>query len=141
MRVYTVIFEADTRGGPRFDLLLVATILASVLVVILDSVQSITARCGPLFDVLEWGFTFLFTVEGDITPKTDLGRFIASCMMLMGWDILADPTGIVTAEMTVRRIAPPVAARKCRGCLTEGHDADARYCKRCGKLLAVENPG
>jgi voltage-gated potassium channel len=63
LRAYTIIFEADTRAGRLFDLLLLVTILASVVVVILDSVQSITARHGKLFDVLEWGFTLLFTVE------------------------------------------------------------------------------
>ena len=259
---YTVIFEADTRAGRVFDLALIAAILASVLVVILDSVGPITARYGTLFDVLEWGFTLLFTVEyvlrlacvrhplryatsffgivdllavlptyltyfvpevhalidvrmlrllrifrilklgayvsefgylgaammasrrkiivfigfvlitvtilgtlmyvvegpengftsipiaiywgittmttvgfGDITPKTDLGRLIASCMMLMGWGILAVPTGIVTAEMAMRRAWQPVTTRTCPDCLTEGHDATARFCKHCGKPL------
>lgn len=262
LRVYTIIFESDTRAGRGFDLLLIAAILTSVAVVVLDSVHSITARYGTLFDVLEWGFTLLFTVEyvlrlacvrhplryatsffgivdllavlptylaffvpevhalidvrmlrllrifrilklgayvsefgylgaalmasrrkiivfigfvlvtvtvlgtvmyvvegprngftsipvsiywgittmttvgfGDITPKTDLGRFIASLMMLMGWGILAVPTGIVTAEMTARRIARRGTTRSCPDCLTEGHDADARFCKHCGKPL------
>jgi voltage-gated potassium channel len=63
LRVYTIIFEADTRAGRLFDLLLIATILASVVVVILDSVHSITVRYGTLFDVLEWTFTLLFTAE------------------------------------------------------------------------------
>jgi voltage-gated potassium channel len=262
LAAYTIIFEADTRAGRLFDLALIATILASVLVVILDSVGPITARYGTLFDVLEWGFTLLFTVEyvlrlacvrhplryatsffgivdllavlptylaffvpeihalidvrmlrllrifrilklgayvsefgflgaammasrrkiivfigfvlitvtilgtlmyvvegpengftsipiaiywgittmttvgfGDITPKTDLGRLIASCMMLMGWGILAVPTGIVTAEMTIRRAGHAVTTRTCPDCMTEGHDATARFCKHCGKPL------
>jgi voltage-gated potassium channel len=56
-------------------------------------------------------------------------------MMLMGWGILAVPTGIVTAEMTARRFARPVTTRTCPDCLTEGHDADAQFCKHCGKSL------
>jgi hypothetical protein len=63
LRTYSIIFESETRAGRLFDLVLIATILASVVVVILDSVQSIAARNGMLFDVLEWGFTLLFTVE------------------------------------------------------------------------------
>ena len=63
MRIYTIIFESDTDAGRRFDVLLILTIIASVVVVILDSVQSITADYDTLFDVLEWGFTLLFTVE------------------------------------------------------------------------------
>jgi voltage-gated potassium channel len=63
LRIYTIIFESDTDAGRLFDLLLILAILASVVVVILDSVQSITAEYDTLFNVLEWGFTLLFTVE------------------------------------------------------------------------------
>ncbi len=83
-----------------------------------------------------WGITTMTTVGfGDITPKTDLGRFIASCMMLLGWGVLAVPTGIVTAEMTARRIAQTITTRRCDACLVEGHDDDAQFCKHCGKPL------
>ena len=228
-RLFTVIFEADTRAGLFFDLALIAVIVASVLVVILDSVQSIREQWRPLFNAFEWTFTILFTLEylarlacvnkpmryalsfygvidllallptylvafapelaylidvrvlrllrvfrifklsrysveyralvsavaasrrkitvfvgfvmlvvlvmgtlmyvvegpvhgftsipvaiywaistmatvgfGDLVPKTDLGRAIASVMMLLGWGVLAVPTGIVTAEMARR---------------------------------------
>ena len=62
-RAFAVIFESDSRAGRLFDLVLIAAILASVLIVILDSVQSISARREKLFDAIEWGFTLLFTVE------------------------------------------------------------------------------
>jgi voltage-gated potassium channel len=62
-RAYTVIFEADTRAGRAFDLVLVACILVSVAVVMLDSVEAVNRRWGDLFEVLEWTFTLLFTVE------------------------------------------------------------------------------
>jgi voltage-gated potassium channel len=228
-RLFGVIFEADTRAGLLFDLALIAVIVTSVLVVILDSVQSIRDQWRPLFNAFEWGFTILFTLEyiarlacvnkpmryalsfygvidllallptylvafapelaylidvrvlrllrvfrifklsrysveyralvtavaasrrkitvfvgfvmlvvlvmgtlmyvvegpvhgftsipvaiywaistmatvgfGDLVPKTDLGRAIASVMMLLGWGVLAVPTGIVTAEMARR---------------------------------------
>jgi len=228
-QLFTVIFEADTRAGLLFDLALIAVIVASVLVVILDSVQSIREQWRPVFNTLEWAFTILFTLEyiarlacvnkplryalsfygvidllallptflvalapelaylidvrvlrllrvfrifklsrysveyralvsavaasrrkitvfvgfvmlvvlvmgtlmyvvegpqhgftsipvaiywaistmatvgfGDLVPKTDLGRAIASVMMLLGWGVLAVPTGIVTAEMARR---------------------------------------
>ncbi|QFZ82573.1 ion transporter [Variovorax paradoxus] len=239
-RLFTVIFEADTPAGLWFDLALIAVIVTSVLVVILDSVQSIRDQWRPLFNALEWVFTILFTLEyiarlccvnkplryalsfygvidllallptflvafapelaylidvrilrllrvfrifklsrysveyrtlvsavassrrkitvfvgfvmlvvlvmgtlmyvvegpthgftsipvaiywaistmatvgfGDLVPKTDLGRAIASVMMLVGWGVLAVPTGIVTAEMTRRGVdddlAQPIA--------------------------------
>jgi voltage-gated potassium channel len=72
---------------------------------------------------------------GDITPKTDLGRFIASMMMLLGWGTLAVPTGIVTAEMSAARFAQIPTTRTCHECLTEGHAADAVFCMHCGARL------
>lgn len=262
LRLYTVIFEADTRAGRWFDLWLIVIILASVLVVVLDSVQTLGARFRTEFGVLEWIFTIAFTLEyvarlvcvrnparyilsfyglidlaallptyialfvpevhalvdvrvlrllrvfrvfkltayvaefqslrralnasrrkifvflsvvlmivlimgtmmyvvegpangfvniptsvywaittmttvgfGDITPKTDLGRLIASAMMLLGWGTLAVPTGIVTAEMTSQRIRTLPTTRTCHECLTEGHLAEANYCLHCGAKL------
>ena len=84
-----------------------------------------------------WAVTTMTTVGfGDITPKTDLGRLIASMMMLLGWGVLAVPTGIVTAEMAVQgRARRPPTTRTCHHCLTEGHLPDARYCFRCGTTL------
>jgi voltage-gated potassium channel len=60
-------------------------------------------------------------------------------MMLMGWGILAVPTGIVTAEMTARRIVQPGAVPACPVCKARGHDADARFCKHCGAPLRAES--
>ncbi len=262
LRLYTIIFEADTKAGRRFDLALIAAVLASVVVVVLDSVASISARYGDLFNALEIGFTALFTLEyvarlacvhrplryarsffgvidlvavlptylalllpglnslldvrilrllrifrifklgayvseysalglalaasrrkitvflffvmivvlvmgtlmylvegpgngftsipisiywaittmttvgfGDLTPKTDLGRLIASLQMLLGWGILAVPTGIVSAEFTAQRVRLPPTTRTCHECLSEGHDANAVFCKDCGARL------
>lgn len=262
LRAYTIIFEAETRAGRLFDIALIWVILASVAVVMLDSVEPIRARWGRLFDVLEWIFTALFTVEylirlacvrrpmryarsffgvidllaiaptyvafffpalqalidvrvlrllrvfrvlklveyvyeygalvralwstrrkvlvflsvvllvvlvmgtlmyviegpgngftsvpisvywaittmttvgfGDITPRTDLGRLIASLMMLIGWGTLAVPTGIVSAEFTAQRLRPPPTTRTCPECLSEGHLANARFCRDCGVKL------
>ncbi|HSQ71901.1 MAG TPA: ion transporter [Rubrivivax sp.] len=263
LRVYTVIFEADTRAGRLFDLTLIACILASVAVVVLDSMTAVNARHGRWLAVLEWGFTLTFTVEylarllcvrqpwryarsffgvidllailpsylamlvpelsalidvrvlrllrifrilkmgeyvaefgalaqalaasrrkilvflafvllvvlvmgtlmyvvegpangytsipvgvywaittmttvgfGDITPKTDLGRVIASLMMLLGWGTLAVPTGIVGAEYTSQRLRP-TTTRTCQECLSEGHLPSARFCCDCGARLAT----
>jgi voltage-gated potassium channel len=63
LRVYTIIFEADTRAGRSFDLGLLGMIMASVTVVMLDSMDAVSSRWGGLFNVLEWFFTFTFSVE------------------------------------------------------------------------------
>ncbi|MCM2328992.1 MAG: ion transporter [Lysobacter sp.] len=262
LRFYTVIFESDTPAGLLFDKLLIVAILASVAVVLADSVGTLHAKYQAQFHALEWGFTLLFTVEyvarlscvrhplryatsffgivdllsilptyvavlfpeaqalidvrilrllrmfrvlkltayvweyqamgralvasrrkilvflsavmmivvimgtvmyvvegpengftsiptaiywaittmttvgfGDITPKTDIGRLVASFMMLVGWGTLAVPTGIVTAEMTARRMLDTPASRACGACGAAGHLPEAAYCLHCGAAL------
>jgi voltage-gated potassium channel len=63
LRLYTIIFEADTRAGRLFDQWLIAVILASVVVVVLDSVQNVGQDHRVLFNGLEWIFTVAFTLE------------------------------------------------------------------------------
>jgi len=102
-----------------------------------------------------WAISTMTTVGfGDIAPKTDLGRLIASMMMLVGWGILAVPTGIVTAEIARQRnvlaeAMPAVAAAlgsdtpkpdgpaagPCPRCAATGHADDAAFCRRCGARL------
>jgi voltage-gated potassium channel len=262
LRMYIVIFEADTRAGRLFDLLLIALIIASVAVVVLDSIAGVHEKYAALFTPLEWAFTLAFSAEyiarlvcvrhplryarsafgiidllavlptylavlvpglhalldvrvlrllrlfrilklaayvaefgalggalvasrrkilvfiafvmlvvlvmgtlmyvvegpangftsiplsvywaittmttvgfGDITPKTDLGRIIASLMMLLGWGTLAVPTGIVSAEFTARRLVREPTTRTCHECLSEGHLPSARFCRDCGAEL------
>ena len=267
-RWFIVIFEAETPAGRRFDLWLLAVIVASVVIVMVDSVPSLGARNETLFNVLEWTFTLIFTAEyiarllivehplryarsffgiidllavlptylafffpelhalidvrvlrllrifrilklgayiseyrylstalydsrrkilvflaavlmlqvtlstlmyvvegpangftsiplsiywgittmttvgfGDIVPRTDVGRGIASVMMLLGWGILAVPTGIVTAEMTAGRSARAAArTRRCAACGNDFHTPDARYCHACGRPLSGSGP-
>ena len=83
-----------------------------------------------------WAITTMTTVGfGDITPKTDLGRIVASLMMLLGWGTLAVPTGIVSAEFTAQRMGRPLTTRTCPDCLSEGHPPNARFCCDCGAPL------
>ncbi len=263
-RLHEVIFESETPAGRRFDKWIVAAILVSVTVVVIESVPTFRLRLGGTLKGIEWFFTLLFTVEylarlaavrnqlryafsffgivdllsvlptwlaiffpeahalidvrilrllrifrifkladylveyqllaealaasrrkilvflsavimvvlvmgtllyvvegpangfvdiptsvywavttittvgfGDITPRTDVGRFIASCCMLIGWGTLAVPTGIFTAEITARRhLRPLVAPRTCEACGTAGYGPEARYCQMCGTALA-----
>jgi voltage-gated potassium channel len=116
--------------------------LATVLMIVLVSGTLVYLVEGPQNGYTSipisvyWAITTVTTVGfGDIAPKTDIGRFIASLMMLLGWGILAVPTGIVTAEMTMRRWAADRAARHCAACGSTGHELSARYCKDCGQGL------
>ncbi len=83
-----------------------------------------------------WAIVTLTTVGyGDITPATALGQFLAAVVMIMGYSIIAVPTGIVTAEMT--RMDGPDApnTRACPNCGVEGHRTDAVHCHACGETL------
>ncbi len=258
--LYTIIFEAETPAGKWFDIILIASILASVVAVMLDSVSSINSLHGALLNAAEWFFTIVFTVEyvlrlicvrrpllyvfsffgivdllaivpsyvsffipgtqyllvvrilrilrifrvlklvqymgeavlllralrasgkkitvflftvitlviilgslmyliegaqngftsiprsiywaivtlttvgyGDISPQTNLGQMLAAFIMILGYSIIAVPTGIVTAELS--QVSGRKALRSCRECHADGHDSDAVYCKFCGAEL------
>lgn len=87
-----------------------------------------------------WAVVTITTVGyGDVAPMTPFGRFLASAVMLLGYSIIAVPTGILTAEFgaAVQRQQADVVelSRFCPGCEHRQHDADARHCKRCGAEL------
>jgi voltage-gated potassium channel len=260
-RLHEVIYETDTRAGRLFDASLIATIVASVILVMLDSVSWLSEAYGSAFYAAEWFFTIFFTIEyalrlvcvarparyatsffgivdlmaiiptyldllipgsrfllvirvvrvlrifrtfklfeymnegmyivqamkasrkkisvflltvltlvvilgslmyliegggggftsipksiywaivtmttvgyGDVAPKTTLGMGLASVVMILGYSILAVPTGIVTVEM-VHASAARKSAQSCPACCGEDHDIDAVFCKHCGNKL------
>lgn len=260
-KIHEIIFEADTRAGKLFDEVLIACIIGSVFVVMLDSVDSLNEDYGQLFYVLEWIFTILFSIEyvlrlisvgrpikyatsffgvvdlltviptyldlllpgtrfllvirilrvlrifrvlklakyvgeanllikalsassrkitiflftvitivtvlgsmmyiiegpqngytsipisiywaivtlttvgyGDISPHTPLGQMLSVVVMVMGYSIIAVPTGIVTVELS-QAFKQGFPTLSCRQCSAEGHDDDAKHCKFCGTEL------
>lgn len=82
-----------------------------------------------------WAIVTLTTVGyGDITPQTVVGQFLSSLVMILGYAIIAVPTGIVTAELTKKNTdAHPQTI--CNTCGSTSHDIDAIYCKHCGERL------
>jgi voltage-gated potassium channel len=85
-----------------------------------------------------WTIVTLTTVGyGDISPITPLGQAIASLVMIMGYGIIAVPTGIVSAEFanTNRKKALAQRINPCSSCGTEGHESNAKYCFHCGTEL------
>lgn len=261
-RLHNVIYESETAAGKAFDIALLGCILTSIIVVMLDSVHSLHAKYGSIFQIMEWVFTFLFTIEyilrlscirhpykyvisafgiidllaiipsylsvifigaqsllvlralrllrifrifrlvhfvsemrflsvaiinslrkisifilfvltcvvilgsiiylveddnagftsipqsvywaivtittvgyGDVAPATPLGKLIASFIMLLGYGIIAVPTGIVTTEMAIAVKKNRQSNSACPACGREGHDQDAKFCKYCGNKL------
>lgn len=260
-QIHTIIFEADTRSGRRFDIALMVFIALSILLVNLESVPSINTRYGDFLYIMEWILTIFFTIEylmrvycslrpknyifslygiidllailptflsifiagsqsliviralrllrvfrifkmvgflnqgtfivnalrasrdkififlffiflmvnivgsimylieggsnsgfdsiprsiywaivtmttvgyGDISPVTELGQFLAAVVMVMGYAVIAVPTGIVSSEMIGSKREEEISTQVCMSCGKEGHDVDAVYCKYCGE--------
>ena len=259
-RLHEIIYEADTPSGKLFDIILLIAILASIILVMLESVDSIEREYGAFLDISEWVITILFSIEyvlriisvkkplnyifsfygvidllstipkyvslilvgthnlaalralrllrvfrilkltryigesnrlmvalrasrakisvflffvvilcvilgtimymiegadngftsiprsvywaivtlttvgyGDIAPGTPLGQLIASAIMILGYSIIAIPTGIVSAEMTRAKVYTNTQA--CPSCLREDHKDGAEFCYHCGNQL------
>ena len=82
-----------------------------------------------------WAVVTMTTVGyGDIAPRTPLGQFLALALMILGYAVIAVPTGIVSAELT-RAGRPARSARVCPSCAQKKHDPDADFCKSCGAEL------
>jgi len=115
-----------------FVVLILVTIMGTVMYIIEnphnDGFRSISQS-------IYWAIVTLTTVGyGDIAPITMFGKFVASCIMVIGYAIIAVPTGIVTSEL-VKESRRPTNTRMCPACLEEGHEHDALYCKYCGNAL------
>lgn len=84
-----------------------------------------------------WAIVTLTTVGyGDIAPVTPLGQSLSSIIMILGYAIIAVPTGIVSVELNNEMNSEPaISTQACMSCSREGHDADAEFCKFCGEKL------
>jgi voltage-gated potassium channel len=81
-----------------------------------------------------WAVVTMTTVGyGDIAPRTALGRLLAAALMILGYAIIAVPTGIVSVELA--KTGHGVSRQACPVCGAEGHDVDAIHCKYCGAAL------
>lgn len=134
------VLSTALRASQRKVTVFLGTVL--VLVVILGSAMYLIEGSESGFSSIPrsvyWAVVTLTTVGyGDITPVTVPGQFLASIVMIMGYAIIAVPTGIVTAEI-VEAKKPPLTTRVCMSCLSEGHLLAAQYCRDCGELLELE---
>ncbi|ATG73613.1 ion transporter [Zobellella denitrificans] len=115
-------------------LFILVTLFGSLLYVVEGPENGFTSIPTSIY----WAIVTITTVGfGDITPQTALGRGIAAVTMLMGYAIIAVPTGIITAELG-REMRREYNLRHCPQCDRSGHDGDARYCKYCGGAMEEE---
>jgi len=112
-------------------ILLLVMVLGTVMFVVEGPENGYTSIPESIY----WAIVTLTTVGyGDIAPKTPLGQAIASLVMILGYAIIAVPTGIVTVELARSRVKQNVGIA-CPRCMLEGHAQDARYCRGCGERL------
>ena len=149
LRVFRVLKLAQYIGGAR---VLRSAIHAGrhKIAVFLVTVLNVAGITGALMYIIEgeesgftnipvsvyWAIVTMTTVGyGDIHPVTPLGQFVAAILMVMGYGIIAVPTGIVSAEIARADTRPKISTQACLVCSEEGHDPDAVHCKYCGARL------
>ena len=114
-----------------FAVLSLVTIFGCIVYIIEGEANGFTSIPRSIY----WAIVTLTTVGyGDISPKTNLGQAFAAAIMILGYAIIAVPTGIVTVEMS-KAEKQEISTQACRNCGAEGHDADALFCKYCGARL------
>jgi Kef-type K+ transport systems, predicted NAD-binding component len=134
MRFLTVAIANSMRKISIFLLVVLTAvvILGSVIYLVEGRENGFTSIPTSIY----WAIVTITTVGyGDIAPATTLGKFIASFIMLLGYGIIAVPTGIVTTEMAMAARHREQTNQACPACGREGHDRDARHCKYCGAAL------
>lgn len=113
-----------------YTVIMIVIIMGTIMYLVEGGKNNFTSIPQSIY----WAVVTLTTVGyGDVAPVTTLGKFIASFIMILGYAIIAVPTGIVTAELAKPKA--DTTTQVCPECLYEGHDSDAIYCKKCGCLL------
>jgi voltage-gated potassium channel len=147
LRVFRILKLAQFLGEAQ---VLVTALRASrrKITVFLGGIVTVVVIMGALMYVIEgeahgftsiptsmyWAVVTMTTVGyGDIAPRTPIGQFLASLLMILGYAIIAVPTGIVSVELA--HAGRHVSRQACPACGAEGHDADASHCKYCGAAL------
>jgi len=118
-----------------YTVITLSIVFGSLLYVVEGSASGFTSIPKSVY----WAIVTLTTVGyGDIAPQTPLGQIIAAAIMIMGYGIIAVPTGIYSAELIKSYRPSQVSNDACPSCGKIGHDTDADFCKYCGG--ALENP-
>jgi voltage-gated potassium channel len=135
------VLSAAMRASRPKIIVFVSTVITIVVIVgsLMYLIEGASSGFSSIPLGIYWAIVTLTTVGyGDIAPQTVLGRFLASVVMILGYGIIAVPTGIVTLEL--QRASRPPQLQRCQACGLDQHDGDAQYCKRCGAALAAQRP-
>lgn len=120
-----------------FSVLIIITIFGSLMYLVEGPAYGFTSIPRSIY----WAIVTVTTVGyGDITPQTIPGQVIASVVMLIGYAILAVPTGIISAEL-IQEMQQDRLTTRCSNCEKTGHEGDAQFCKYCGCDLKRRDHG
>lgn len=148
MRVFRI-FKLARYMGEANVLLIALKASRPKIIVFLGGVLTIAMIMGTIMYLVEghgagfdsiprsiyWAIVTLTTVGyGDIVPTTVIGQIIATAIMIMGYGIIAVPTGIVSVELAQAQ-KKKFSTIACHSCSREGHDENATFCKYCGVRL------
>ena len=115
-----------------FFVVIVCIILGTIMYMIEGEENGFTSIPVSVY----WAIVTLTTVGfGDIAPQTPLGQLIASAIMILGYSIIAIPTGIVSSEITKNANNVDTNTQACPNCLKENHKEKAAFCYNCGSTL------
>ena len=110
-------------------------IILGTLMYIIEGLNANTIGFKNIPDSIYWAIITLTTVGyGNIVPMTIFGKIVASFIMILGYGIIAVPTGIVTAEFSRKR-REEISTQACPDCSLEGHDINAKFCNKCSAEL------
>lgn len=113
-----------------FFMLIIVVIMGTIMYLIEGETNGFKSIPTSIY----WAIVTLTTVGyGDISPVTPIGQFMASIIMILGYAIIAVPTGIITSEII--KPTPVKNTQVCHKCLYDKHDDDAVFCKKCGEKL------
>jgi len=111
-------------------------VLLGTLMYVIETASDPNSGFTSIPEGIYWAVVTLTTVGfGDVTPTSALGKFVATIVMLLGYAIIAVPTGIVGAEIARAAKGPDASGRSCPECSIDGHSDVARFCRMCGAKL------
>ena len=133
-RLLTALRESSKKIAVFFLFVVILVTSIGTLMYMIEGTQP-NSQFNNIPNSIYWAIVTMTTVGyGDITPATGLGKFLSACVMLIGYTIIAVPTGIVSASMMKeykRR-----RDKECPNCHRSGHEDNAEFCKYCGHSLA-----
>lgn len=118
--------------------LIIVTLAGSMMYEIERAAMGDESMFNSIPEGIYWAIVTMTTVGfGDIVPKSFAGKFLSSCLIMLGYSLIIVPTGFISAEV-IESKKKLLSARACSSCVSEGHDRDAKFCKYCGEQLLIE---